>query len=157
MLIAAAMRIVKDPQVAEDLAQETYLRTRKAMDAGPIEHLEAFLYLTAKNLALDHRRRRHARGGVVRAGGDHPDIANIPSDTPDPEVALIERERLRRLENAVRRLPERARRVWVLARLEGWTYPQIARHLGISQGTVFNDLKLAMGQCRDAVERLERD
>lgn len=52
------MRIVRDPQAAEDVAQETYVRARKAIETGTIDHIEAFLYQTARNVALNYRRRQ---------------------------------------------------------------------------------------------------
>jgi iron complex outermembrane recepter protein len=60
----SVMRIVKDAQIAEDLAHDAYLRVHRAMESGPVEHLEAFLHQTARNLALDYQRRRRMRGAV---------------------------------------------------------------------------------------------
>eukprot|EP01035_Chromulina_nebulosa_P049783 gene49783-67601_t len=69
-LMGAAFRIVRDRQVAEELAQESYLRVRSAIEAGPIEHIEAFLHQTARNLALDHERRRKTRSRYEEASAD---------------------------------------------------------------------------------------
>lgn len=41
------MRIVRDQQTADNVAQETYVRTSKTINNGPIDHIEAFLYQTA--------------------------------------------------------------------------------------------------------------
>ncbi|MCV3208011.1 sigma-70 family RNA polymerase sigma factor [Mesorhizobium sp. YC-39] len=153
-LMGSVMRIVRDPSTAEDLAQETYLRTRKALEAGPIDRIEAFLHHTARNLALDHERRRRTRERYERRDLEAQDFADIPAETPSPETIAIERERMRHLAEALEKLPERARRAWMLARVEGWPYPKIAEHLGVSQNTVFNDVKLAMGHCHDAMRRL---
>ena len=40
--------------------------------------------------------------------------------------------------------------------MEEWTNARIAQHLGVSERTVFNDLKLAMAHCRDALARSDR-
>lgn len=40
------MRIVRDPHTAEDLAQETYIETKAALDTRPIDQLESYLYQT---------------------------------------------------------------------------------------------------------------
>lgn len=153
-LMGSVMRIVRDPATAEDLAQETYLRTRKALDAGPIDRIEAFLHHTARNLAFDHERRRRTRERYERREVQAQDCTDIAADTPSPEAIVIERERVRHLAEALEKLPERTRRAWMLARVEGWSYPQIAEHLGVSQNTIFNDVKLAMGHCHDAMRRL---
>ena len=155
-LIGSLMRIVRDRQTAEDLAQETYLRARQAIQAGPIDHVEAFLHQTARNLALDHARRTRMRARFECRDATEADLATVAADLPSPEAVLIQRERLRLLEAALADLPEWAQRVWRLSRVEKWTQPQIAAHLGISTGTVFNDLKRAIAHCQRAIERIDR-
>lgn len=150
-LLWSVLRIVRDRQTAEDLAQETYLRARRAAEAGPIDHLEGFLHQTARNLALDHLRRRKTRARVEADAFD-PDIVNqVAADAPCAEHALIERQKLHAFQDALAGLPERARTVMVLSRIEQWSNVRIAAHLGVSERTVFNDLKLAMAHCRDAL------
>jgi predicted transcriptional regulator of viral defense system len=60
-------------------------------------------------------------------------------------------------EEALLELPVRARTVWALSHVDGWTCQQIAEHLNVSRNTVYNDVKLVIGHCRDALARLERD
>jgi RNA polymerase sigma factor (sigma-70 family) len=64
---------------------------------------------------------------------------------------------LRHLHEAVAKLPQRARTVWVLSRIEKWSYPRIAEHLGVSPNTVFNDLKLAHAHCVEALAKIDRN
>lgn len=155
-LIWSAMRIVGDSQTAEDVAQETFIRARQAMENGPIDHIEAFLHQTARNLAIDFRRRRELHGGIERDDVPEKDVANIATSIPSPEASLIQSERLRLLNEAIRQLPERARTVWYLSRVEKWPYPKIAEHLGVSPSTVFNDFKLAHGHCVAAMAKIDR-
>ncbi|EHS53353.1 RNA polymerase, sigma-24 subunit, ECF subfamily [Rhizobium sp. PDO1-076] len=155
-LIWGVMRIVHDQQAAEDLAQETYLRARKAIENGPIEHLEAFLHQTARNLAIDHLRRHAMTGAVVSYDIPESETANVATPAPSPEETLIQRERLALLYSALSRLPKRAQTVWILSRIEKWPYPKIAEHLGVSPNTVYNDLKMAIGHCHDALEKADR-
>lgn len=150
------MRIVRDSHVAEDLTQETYLRARQASEAGAIEHVEAFLHQTARNLALDHQRRKRMRGKVEQCDIGDLELANVAADVPSQETVVIQRERVRLLDKALAKLPARAQEVWRLSRIEKWTYPQIARHLGVSPNTVFNDVKLAVAHCQEALERHDR-
>lgn len=155
--MGTAFRIVRDRQTAEDVAQEAYLRTRRAIERAPIEHIEAFLHQTARNLALDHERRRKTRARYEEPPGNELDVENVPDDVPTTEAVLIERERICRFEEILLQLPERARRAWALSQVEGWSYARIAEHLGVSRNTVFNDVKRAMGHCHDALLRTERD
>lgn len=154
-LLWTVMRIVRDPQTAEDLAQETYLRARKAVESGRVEHLEGFLHQTARNLALDHLRRRRTREAAEVEGLDETFLAAVSADIPSIEQALIEKQTFGAFQTALASLPKRAQTVLVLSRVEEWTNARIADHLGISERTVFNDLKLAMAHCRDALARLD--
>lgn len=155
-LIRRVRRIVWDPQIAEDLAQETYIRAAHAAETGTVEQVEAYLNRTARNLALDHLRRRQTRAAVERPETADRDIRDIADDQPAADHRLAAREELDHVRAALSGLPERAQKVVVLARIEGWSNARIARHLDISERTVFNDLKLALGHCRDALARLER-
>ncbi|WP_084496664.1 sigma-70 family RNA polymerase sigma factor [Aquamicrobium defluvii] len=152
----SVLRIVRDPQTAEDVAQETYVRARRAIERGPIDHIEAFLFQTARNIAIDLCRRREMLGQVERDDVPEEDVLNVASPLPSQEASLIGSERLRLLDEAIRKLPERARTVWYLNRVEKWSYPRIAKHLGVSPNTVFNDFKLAHGHCVAAMARIDR-
>ncbi len=156
-LIWNVMRIVRDSQAAEDVAQETYIRVRKAVENGPVEHLEAFLYQTARNLAINHKRRHDMRSSIEREDVSDDDIATVALSAPSQESALIHRQRLQYVDEAIAKLPQRARTVWLLSRIEKWSYPKIAEHLGISPNTVFNDLKLAHSHCLQALAKIDRD
>lgn len=155
LLIGTVFRVVRDAQTAEDIAQESYLRVARAIRENPVNQIQAFLFQTARNLALDHVRRQTARR-TVETALDEAEADRVPSLAPSAEQALMDREKLEALERALGRLPARARRVFALSRVEGWSYPRIAEALGISPNTVYNDMKLAMGACVEAVQRLER-
>nr|WP_269214139.1 RNA polymerase sigma factor [Brucella pseudogrignonensis] len=152
-LLWSVMRIVRDPQIAEDLAQETYLRARRAIEKGPVEHMEGFLHMTARNLALDHLRRKSSRAQIEAEGLDETVINDVASDIPSIEHAIIERQKLCWFNEALSGLPKRAQTVMLLSRIEEWSNVRIAAHLGVSERTVFNDLKLAMAHCREALAR----
>lgn len=156
-LVWSVMRIVRDHQAAEDVAQETYIRASKAIKNGPIEHLEAFLFKTARNLAINHKRHRDMRSGTEREDVSEHDIANVAASVPTPETALIHRQRLQLVDAAVAKLPQRAQTVWLLSRIEKWPYTKIAVHLGVSPSTVFNDLKLAHAHCLDVLAKIDSD
>lgn len=155
-LMWSVMRIVRDQQIAEDLTQETYIRAKKAMDQTPVEHVEAFLHQTARNLAFDHLRRKGVRSQIEAADADRAAVQHVVQDALSIEDAIIERQRFGRFAQALSSLPKRAQAVMILSRVENWSNRRIAEHLGISERTVFNDLKLAIGHCRDAVARYEK-
>lgn len=154
VLMGRVQRIVRDFQVAEDLTQETYLRTSKALEQAPIDNLAAYLHQTARNLALDHLRRKSVRGRVETSSPLIDEI-QISEAQPSNEDLIAGRQRLTQLVAALNGLPRRAQAVMILARIEGWSNRRIAAHLGISERTVFSDLKTALAHCRDALARLD--
>lgn len=152
----AILRIVHNDAEADELAQEAYLRARKALHDSNPDNLEAFLWRTARNLALDHLRRRKVRSIFEKRDATEAELAEIPDIQPDLEEQAIQRERLRLFTQALEALPERVRQVWHLGRIEGLPYPEIARRLGVSPNTVFNDMKHAMGVMLDLRKRMDR-
>lgn len=147
VLVRSLTSIVGSMAVAEDLAQETYLKVRAALAHTQVQHLEPFLFRTARNLALDHLRRERRQGAVVGQGDADDDLTRIAADTPTPEAEVGDRQLLDRLEQAMSRLTPRQRRVMVACRLEGRSYGEVATSLGVSTSTVQKDLKDAMAAC----------
>ncbi len=154
-LIGLVLKIVKDRQTAEDLTQETYIRAHRAAQTGTIHNAAAFLHRTARNLAIDHERRRRSREQFEDPGANGSAIDTVPANIASAEDALIEKERFRRFTEALESLPGRAKQSWKLSQLDGWTYDRVASHLGVSRNTVYNDVKLVMGHCHDVLKRLE--
>ncbi|MBD9389661.1 RNA polymerase sigma factor [Agrobacterium sp. AGB01] len=155
-LMWTVLRIVRDPNTAEDLAQETYLKVHKALEAKPIDNLESYLYQTARNLALDHKRKLKFREQFEDIERDESGIADVASDEISAEEKILERERQRIFEVALAELPLRSRQAWSLSQIDGWTYQEIADHIGVSRNTVYNDVKLVLGHCREALSKFEK-
>lgn len=70
VLIWSVLRVVRDRQVAEDVAQETYIRVRLAAEQGTVDHAEALMHRIARNVALDHLRRNGFLARVETQGID---------------------------------------------------------------------------------------
>lgn len=64
-LLRTLQRMVNNHSTAEDLLQETYLRVARALNDRTVEHLEPFVFQTARNLALDHLRARRIQSRTV--------------------------------------------------------------------------------------------
>lgn len=97
-----------------------------------VESPDAFLARTAVNLALDGQRRKRRRGG----DGLSVDHEEISDESPLQDEVLEARERLIRLKAGLQRLTPRTREVFLLHRLEGLKYREIAEQLGITVSAV---------------------
>lgn len=142
---------------AEDLAQDAWVQLTRAVATQPVNRPEAFLNETARNIATDHARRARRRARVETEYFDPAALEDVATDAPSAEACLMERERITALRTALAALPERAQEVWRLSYVEGWSYARIAEDLGVSRNTVYNDMKLVMGHCRDVLRRVEGD
>jgi RNA polymerase sigma factor (sigma-70 family) len=130
-LVRYLARYCGDPHVAEDAAQEAFVRLAERPPAGE-ENLRAWLFTVATRIALDDRRshRRHEnllRGAPERAGlGEAPDR---------PDEALARGDLRRRVRAVLDSLGEKERTV-LLMREEGFTHKEIAAAVGTTTGSV---------------------
>ena len=133
--------------LAEEIAQEAFLRLHRALRDGlQVQDVRAWVFRVARNLYIDSRRE-HQRYRV--APSDDGESNSERGDlTPDPEQQVLERERLRLIEEEVLRLPELQRECMHL-KAQGLRYHEIAVALDISMTT-------AVDCVRRAVKRLGR-
>ena len=136
-------------QDSDDVIQETYTRLLREQGTGRIQHPRAFMFTTARNLALDlFRRRRTARADAVT----HFDSANVVEERPDAAEVPNQRQELEFLVAAVQTLPERCRQVIMLRYLKGFSYKEIAALLGISVETVKTHMAKGVLRCSEYFE-----
>lgn len=156
-LLRTLQRMVDNPSTAEDLLQETYLRVTRALGERPIEHLEPFVFQTARNLALDHLRARRVQARTLL--DDVPDdvLHNVAASHSSAEDAAHAEQLLRRLSVSLGQLSTRQQRIFILNRLHGASYLEIAEQLNVSASTVQKELKLIMAICVGVTDRLNRD
>ncbi|GLZ85679.1 RNA polymerase subunit sigma-24 [Metapseudomonas resinovorans] len=154
-LLRTLLRIVKNPSVAEDLVQETYLRVATTLRDRRVDHLEPFLFQTGRNLALDHLR--HTRMKLRTLLDDVPEdvIEAVPAATPSTEDGLYASQLLERLGASLAKLTERQQRIFILSRLHGCGQAEIAEKLDVSQSTVQKELRLIMAICVETLSRLD--
>ena len=131
-----AYRIVRRHDVADDVAQEAFIRAYQALERfDPGRPFGPWIFRIAANLAVNHVRSPEARESSLPEGH-----AETPSAAPDPLGGLLERESREVLDAALASLPAGQRAVLVLRAVEGLSYREIAEGLGISQGTVMSRL-----------------
>lgn len=133
VLLLFFQRRVRDRAEAEDLVQEVYVRLLKRGDIAALQDLRGYLFETAANVLKDRARKHlshHSRDHVA-----FDPAAHGREDFPSDDV-LIGEETLTCAARALLELPERTRAVFVLRRLEGLGYQEIAHRLGISLSLV---------------------
>nr|WP_280639777.1 sigma-70 family RNA polymerase sigma factor [Pseudomonas sp. RGM2987] len=150
-------RMVNNRSTAEDLLQETYLRVTRALGEGPVEHLEPFVFQTARNLARDHLRARRIQSRTLLEDVPLEVVHNVPVSQSSAEDAVHAGQLLERLNVSLQTLSARQQQIFILSRLHGHGYQAIAERLGVSLSTVQKELKLIMAICVGVAENLDRD
>jgi len=108
---------------AEDITSETFVRAWTASDPIRVGSVKAYLFMIARNLHVDWRRREARRG----------DLAAEPADpSPGPHERTEDRTELRVVIAAFQRLPEIDRAALLMRALEELPYESIAAALGLS-------------------------
>lgn len=149
-----ALYLARDRAEAEDLFQDAWLRAVAKMDdIDRNENVKAWLLTIVANLYKDRLRRLRVRRPFL-SGRSRPDLAldERAASGPDAGVALdLERaEAGRAVRDAIGRLPESQRNVFILREVEGCSTADACRILGLKPGT-------AKSLMFRAVRRLRRD
>nr|WP_253911993.1 sigma-70 family RNA polymerase sigma factor [Pseudomonas sp. CVAP\ len=147
-------RMVNNHSTAEDLLQETYLRVARALSERAIDHLEPFVFQTARNLALDHLRARRIQSRTMLEDVPLDVVQSIAAPLSSAEDAAHAEQLLERLNISLSQLTPRQQQIFILSRLHGHSYLEIAEQLSVSLSTVQKDLKLIMAICVGVADRL---
>lgn len=151
-------RMVHNQAVAEELAQEVFLRVYRSRATYRAEaRFSTWLYRIATNLGVNHARdNRHERTAsmvylneVDPETGMTPDVADT---TPGAEANLLRRERLNAIRQHVLALPERQRMAVLMHKYEGMDYKQIGDVLKLSESATKSLLFRAYQTLRDKLK-----
>ena len=143
-VVLVVTRMCGDTGLAEDAAQEAFIRAWVNLPAyRPTGSLRNWLYRIAINAALDVLRRK------PEEMLEDEEVQRMPDQAADPETALIEKERVALLQQAMKSLPEAARSVLVLREFGGLSYQEIAGVLQVPVGTVMSRLNYARNRLRE--------
>lgn len=146
-------RVQNDVEV-EDMVQDVFARMVARDSPEPVEHLGAYVQKTASSVLVDWARNRSSHAASLHVpfdselhGGEQIDPERMLGGNQDLSAAIV----------VLLRLPERTRTVFILRRLEGRRFRDIASQLGISVSAVekhmvraIHQLSLEMEQHRDS-------
>ena len=145
-LYNAAYRMARNPQDAEDLVQETYLKAYKYYDKFEEgTNLKAWLFKILKNTFINSYRKKQQAPPKADFADIEESFETIVRDDSGqqartPEEELLEKVLDADVQHAIEDLPHDYRMVVLLADLEGFSYKEIADILEIPVGTVMSRL-----------------
>jgi len=126
-------RRVREPEEVDDLVQEVLIRLLRRGRVADVIDLRGYLFQTAASVLTDRARKRRSHHAEQHEPFDQAQLEHegFPADR-----VLIGEEMLTHTARALLELPERARTIFILRRLEGLRYQDIANRLGISLSLV---------------------
>ena len=134
----------------DDLVQEAFARVVQARAHAPVASAKAFLFTTARNLALDQVLRQNVVGLEALT---ETDALSVYEDVPGVSETVGHRQELELLTQAIQSLPERCRQVLTLRKIYGLSQKEIAAQLGISEHTVEAQVGNGMRRCAEFLAR----
>lgn len=156
-------RMVRDRELAEDLAQEAFIRAYNAIGTySPRYKLSSWLFKIANNLAIDYMRKRRldtvSMDGAPNAVTEE-EVAQtrleLESDDESPEEYAEHRELGDQIEAAIGKLRPLYRTATVLRHVEGCSYEEIASIMDLPLGTVKTYIHRARLELRELLAHLD--
>ena len=134
---------------AADLTQDTFVRvllavgrSEQALRLEALQEPRAYLTTVAKRLLFNHYRRQSLERAWLEA------LARLPeAEAPAPEQQLLMLEALYEIDTMLDGLDGRVREAFLLAQLEGLTYVEIARRLGVCERSVKRYVAQGLAHC----------
>jgi RNA polymerase sigma-70 factor, ECF subfamily len=163
-VFALIYRMVRDRELAEDLAQETFIKALNAIDSyRPEFKFSSWIFKIANNAAIDHLRRREL-DTLSLDGSPHAETPEAMQATAlqigarqeSPLDAVEARELGGAIEAAIGRLRPEYRSCILLRHVEGRAYEEIAEILDLPLGTVKTYIHRARNELRLALAHLKQ-
>lgn len=143
------------PPDPEDLVQDAFERYARLEDRSSIRNPRSFLFITAKNIALDFRRRRKTTDAYLAEQAALGAAAKLEEVTP--ERVVLAKDYVEAVTAALRALPRKQQVILVKSRLEGKSFKQIREETGWSVGDISRNLHTAMEMLVEEAERRRGD
>jgi len=157
-MISFMYRMVHNRAVAEELAQEVFLRVYRSRTTYAAEaKFTTWLYRIATNLAVNHARDTRQERMADAVSLDEPDeetgsTMDVASKDATAEQEMVRRERLAAIRHIVMELPERQRMAVLMHKYQDMDYRQIADVLKLSESATKSLLFRAYESLRDKLK-----
>ncbi len=157
-MIHFLVRMVRNQAIAEELAQEVFLRVYRSRESYRAEaKFTTWLYRIATNLAVNHARDTKHERAVQNVYLDAPDeetgtTPDVADDEPSVEQHLLRDERMAAIRKHVMDLPERQRMAVLMHKYQGMDYRQIGEVLKLSESATKSLLFRAYQTLRDKLK-----
>lgn len=146
-------RFLSRPQDIEDVVQDTYLKARCAEETQIISSPKAFLFRIARNEALKELRKKSRR---ITDYIDDLDTVEMVNNEASAEEEVIAKQRLGTFCQSVLEMTPRCRRAFLMCKVYGLSYKDIATQLGISVSGVEKHVARGLAICAAYTDRMDQ-
>ncbi|WP_323118185.1 RNA polymerase factor sigma-70 [Burkholderia alba] len=153
MLVNIARGFVGCASRAEDVVHDVFIKLVDFPNQDAVRQPVAYVARMVRNASIDACRRQSLENTYH---ADEDDGLDVPSPAPSPEAALLTRDALRRVQDALAQLPARSRAAFEMVRLREETLQSAARALNVSQTLVHFMVRDAEQHCADCLDASER-
>jgi RNA polymerase sigma-70 factor (ECF subfamily) len=131
--------------LAEDVAQDAFVKLWETRDRIDKTSIKAYLYTIAGNLLINQLKRDQLKFKFLNLQTDRVDKAN-------PEYLIEMQEFDEKLQHALSQVPDGAREVFLMNRIDGLKYHEIAERLGLSMKAVEKRMSRALSVLRKLID-----
>lgn len=152
-VLGLALRLTGQREVAEEIAQEAFLRLFKSLESFRGDsRLGTWLYRTVTRLAIDHLRREKIKRRIFFLRNKETEqcdpLERVADTSASPHDILQARETARQIQGVIDQLPARQKAIFVLRHQEELPLKEIAAMLSLELGTVKAHLHRAVNRLR---------
>lgn len=147
-LVVFLDRMLRNRAIAEEIAQDTYVKLNRLVKPKEIEKPRALLFDAATKVAIDHIRRMHRDSADMNTSADDSEIEAVPDVSPFPDDAAASEQQGKQVAEAVEKLPLTLREVFVMRYVRRVPSELIADKLQISVDEVLQRLTRALAAVR---------
>ncbi len=159
LVFSVAMRVVGDPSIAEDIAQDVFVRVWRRPELFDVKRgkFVTWLMSVTRNRSIDERRSRgrRLRHESLPSIDDEEEVIPSGNERDDPAVATVIADDRAAVRAAMEILPPEQKLAIHLAYFGGLTQQEVAERLGQPLGTVKTRIRLGMQKMRGALEARE--
>lgn len=131
---------------ADDIVQDAFHNILNAGSVDSLTNPRAYLYKTAKNIALNRLRQKDCQNGMFVDIDEH-ELVGAPLDRQ-----IFAEIDIRRIRRVLEQLPEKDRTTFLMNRLEGKSYKEISEELGITVSSVEKRMMKVLTAIRRAMD-----
>lgn len=132
-------------ELAEDVAQDAFVKLWETRDKIDKSSIKAYVFTIANNLAINQLKRDQLKFKFLKLQVDKTDIKT-------PEYLLEMQEFDQKLQDSLAKIPDGAREVFLMNRIDGLKYREIAEMLGLSMKAVEKRMSRALTVLRDQIK-----